>query len=372
MNSSNTENQLKETFEEFIKTSEELRISYETLKKDSELLSSYLSNILNNLDASILVFDTDNTLKLWNSSATALFNNLKDQDTPINHSDIDAPDGINIDNLLKSETIKTEIELQNPEGSSWYEIKSLDFIDKDNHRAGRILMFEDITELKRLQIKSQQEERLRVMGELAAEVAHEIRNPLGSIELMVSLLEEDLNNSSGPNEILNRIRSAVNNMNHTVTNILIYTRELKPSLEQVNLDTLINDTENLLINIISKKRISVIKDLKAGSATADPELLKQAVVNIVLNAAEAIPPEGEISIRSKTTGSSVAIEISDNGPGIPSDTLEGIFKPFFTTKNTGTGLGLAMTKRVIESHDGSLEVSSTDKGATFTIKLPLQ
>lgn len=371
MMDSNTENQLKETFEEFIKTSEELRLSYETLKQDSELLSSYLSNILNNLDSSILVFDTENILKLWNSSASILFPGLNDMEETVTTDILNRNSNFNIDELLSSANTKLEIKVENSSKDSWYEVKILDFINKDDQKAGRILMFEDITELKYLQIKSQQEERLRVMGELAAEVAHEIRNPLGSIELMVSLLEEDLKNS-GSNEILNRIRSSVNNMNHTVTNILIYTRELKPVLKEVSLPTLLTETESMLVNTLSKKKIKVEKDLELSELSGDQELLKQAVANIMLNAAEAMESEGTITVHSSAGDKDFILKISDNGPGIPQDTLEGIFKPFFTTKNTGTGLGLAMTKRVIEAHEGTIEASSSENGACFTIKLPIK
>ncbi|MCP4151475.1 MAG: PAS domain S-box protein [bacterium] len=364
---------LKKTFEEFIQTSFELQNSYEVLKEESSRLSLYLSNILENMNSAILVFDNNYFLKLWNSLSKKYFPILEGKEPPVNSVDIARSNNISVNDIksiLENTNTPVVMEREINGQKRWLEIDSSDFFDNKNQKVGFLLVIDDITELKKLQIKSQQEDRLRVMGELAAEVAHEIRNPLGSIELMVTLLQDDHKKDARSSELLSRIRNSVNNMNHIVTNILLYTKDLQLELSEFTVEKLITEAESIAMDTILKKKIIVDKELHGPTLTADLELLKQSIANLLINAAQAVSQEGRITISTETEKDSLLLKISDNGTGIPQNLKEQIFKPFFTTKNTGTGLGLAMVKRVIEAHSGKISFESDSEGTTFIIKFP--
>ncbi|MCP4213664.1 MAG: GHKL domain-containing protein [bacterium] len=365
---------LKKTFEDFINTSSQLQGSYETLKEESQRLSLYLSNILENMKSAILVFDNNCDLTLWNGLCREYFPSLAQQRPPVKLAQLSADNryGIELETILSGERQPVESAAEIDGENKWLEIDSSDFIDYKNQKIGYLLVINDKTELKKLQIKSQQEDRLRVMGELAAEVAHEIRNPLGSIELMVTLLQEDLQKDPRPSELLTRIRTSVDNMNHIVTNILLYTKDLQLDTSQFTVADLVNASESIAINTIVKKSIGVTKELPDLLISADFELLKQSLANIFINAAQAAPQQGSLSISAEVQKNSLVLHIRDNGPGIPAEIRDKIFKPFFTTKNTGTGLGLAMVKRVIEAHSGDISFQSDGKGTLFIVQIPLK
>ncbi|MDQ1350529.1 MAG: hypothetical protein QG657_831 [Acidobacteriota bacterium] len=368
--------ELKKTFEDFINTSSQLQQSYEVLKAESQILSLYLSNILENIPSAILVFDNNFNLTLWNSISKHYFPFLEEKKPPLTQQDLITGNKIEpftgIKNILEGKQKPIEMETEINGEKKWLEIDSSNFIDNKKEKTGYLMVIQDKTELKKLQLKSQQEDRLRVMGELAAGMAHEIRNPLGSIELMVTLMQEDLKNDQHSSELLSRIRSSVDNMNHIVTNILLYTKDLHLERTQFPVEKLLTDAESIALNTITKKQVTVEKHISPTLLTADYELLKQSIANILINASQAAPVQGHISIETQNKKDRLLIKITDNGPGIPEEIKEKIFKPFFTTKTTGTGLGLAMVKRVIEAHAGSIFFQSGPKGTLFIIEIPLK
>jgi len=364
---------LKKTFEEFIKTSSELQKSYEVLKEESRILSIYLSNILENLNSSILVLNMKKEVVIFNSRSIEIFPQLKEfSKKNITLNDLKKNSLINIEKVFENLNQKIECENKFNGNERYFEAQSMNFLDSNSKKMGYIVIVNEITELKLLQKRAQQEDRLRVMGELAAEVAHEIRNPLGSIELMISLLEEDLKESKKSSDLLLRIRSSVNNMNHIVSNILVYTREIKPDYSEINTDNLIDETINMCIENILKKDIEIERNIDCKNGYGDFELLKQSLANILLNATHAVDNKGKIKISVYKSDNSTVFEIRDNGKGIDSKIINQIFNPFFTTKTTGTGLGLAMVKRVVEAHNGLIEVDSNQNGTLFKIKIPLK
>lgn len=366
---------LKKTFEEFINTSAQLQHSYEVLKEESHRLSLYLSNILENMSSAVLVFDNTFQLTLWNGMTRIYFPHLEDKAPPVSLQELVGEDNgsrIDIRGILEGRKKLTELETEVNGEKKWLEIDSSDFINNKLEKIGYLLVIHDKTEFKKLQIKSQQEDRLRVMGELAAEVAHEIRNPLGSIELMVTLLQEDAKGEKRSSDLLSRIRTSVDNMNHIVTNILLYTKELQPERSEFPLEELLAAAESIALNTIVKNEVTVEKNLGDIVLTADFELLKQSIANVLINAAQAVPRGGKIHIDAGHEKNILRLKIKDNGPGIPEAIREKIFKPFFTTKNTGTGLGLAMVKRVVEAHGGTIFFESDAKGTLFIFEIPLK
>ena len=221
---------------------------------------------------------------------------------------------------------------------------------------------------------------MRAVGNLTAGVAHELNNPLNNIILTSEVLKDDFENLS-QEEILDMINDLVTQgerAQKVVKNLLDFARESETQTDYFGIDKLINDTLELAKNQIKLSKIKL--EVKIGENLppiyGDPELLKQVFLNLFLNAIDAMSGGGLLTVdvaKEKDTGF-MAIKIADTGEGIPGHILGSVFNPFFTTKPTGegTGLGLAVSRGIIENHGGDIEVESVLKeGATFTVHLPI-
>ncbi len=232
--------------------------------------------------------------------------------------------------------------------------------------------------MKRLEKQSERNDRLTAMGEMAARIAHEIRNPLGSIELFASILQREIEDEN-QKRLVSHICSGVKNLNHVISNLLAFTRQPKPVLEKIDLHKFLDELLLFGEFLTDKNDIRLKKEYYTSSLSVygDEELLKQVFLNIIRNAVQAMQDGGVLKVKTgtgkKKRGSLgyIEVKISDTGIGISKDNLKNIFNPFFTTKDKGTGLGLAIVHNMIESHNGMIEVESREgKGTAFTILLP--
>ena len=205
-------------------------------------------------------------------------------------------------------------------------------------------------------------ERLAAMGEMAMELAHEIRNPLGSIELYASMLE---------GEYAEQIVRSVRLLNHSVTNVLQFGRPVVPVLERISVNRLLEGIRAFLQPVAQQKQIRIATDCDADCfAVADHELLHRMLLNLVLNAIRETPTDGTVRLSGQVAGSDVLIVVEDTGPGIQEERLARIFDPMFSTSREGCGLGLPIVKRIVESHNGEVTASSSRNGTRFLISLP--
>lgn len=363
---------LRQTFQEFIATSTELETAYNRLKEESQTLSAYLGSILENMEDAIVVINSKREIVLWNSPALRFLPDLDSRPGPIALTDLGLDSVLDIRTFLSGSLEQTEQTISLGGQIMEITLSRRPFFSPQKDPLGHLLIIHDQTELKRLERRSRQEDRLRVMGELAAEMAHEIRNPLGSIELMVSLIEQDLPNSVSSQNLIGRLRSAVQIMNHTVSNVLLFTREIQLKRHPVQLEHILMQSETAILAHISRQGLNLIRNLPDISLNIDGELMQQALANLLLNAAQVSPQGGTIHIEGLVRSRTLELTISDEGPGIAEEIRHKLFTPFFTTKNSGTGLGLAMVKRVVEAHQGSIENLPIPKGASFLITLPLE
>ncbi|MBI5683235.1 MAG: PAS domain S-box protein [Deltaproteobacteria bacterium] len=246
----------------------------------------------------------------------------------------------------------------------------------EGYEAGSLIVLKDISEIKRLRESVERDKRLKAMGEMAASIAHQIRNPLGSIELFASILDEDLNDNNASQRFAKEIIHAVKALNNTLSNMLLFANNSRPFKVEVGVDEIIKDTIDTCKFLFIDRNL----DIDAGCSgpdiklSLDKELLKQALLNLIMNGAEAIDnrESGKISIISRQDKDSIHIIVSDNGCGIPENDLEEIFNPFFTLKPKGTGLGLTVVNNIIKAHGGIITLeSSIGKGTTFDIALPI-
>jgi signal transduction histidine kinase len=203
-------------------------------------------------------------------------------------------------------------------------------------------------------------ERLAALGEMAAGMAHEIRNPLGGIQLYASLLAKDVADLPQSLQLVNKISGGVRRLEGLVSQVLHFTREIHVTREEADMAEVIDTALELAQPKIAERCIQIIlRGERPLAAHVDAFLLGQAVLNLVLNAVEQ---DGD--------GRQVKLTIRDRGPGIPPAILDRIFNPFFTTKDTGTGLGLAIVHRIVDAHDGTITVTNPPGGgACFEIRI---
>jgi signal transduction histidine kinase len=218
--------------------------------------------------------------------------------------------------------------------------------------------------------------RLAALGEMAAGMAHEIRNPLGGIQLYSSMLAKDLSDRPESLQIIRKISGGVRRLEALVSHVLQFTREMTARTAEVDLAEALDQTIELACQQLQARNVTcTATGPRPMSVKVDPLLIEQAVLNLILNATEAIEGGGAITIEydrpaETSDGKQFNLIVRDTGPGIPPSILDRIFNPFFTTKETGTGLGLAIVHRVVEAHDGNIVVTNVDGGgAKFEIRI---
>jgi signal transduction histidine kinase len=232
---------------------------------------------------------------------------------------------------------------------------------------------------KELSEKNKQLERtnrLAALGEMAAGMAHEIRNPLGGIQLYASLLAKDVADRSGSLELVGKISGGVRRLEALVSQVLQFTREISVIPQPADLSQIVAQAVEYAQRTFEE---NCVRCLVQGPASllvrVDPVLMGQAVLNLLLNAAEAMEQGGAVNVRIEPASGAHDVKqfrlvVGDSGPGMAPAILDRIFNPFFTTKDTGTGLGLSIVHRIVEAHDGTITASNQDGGgARFEIRV---
>jgi signal transduction histidine kinase len=208
--------------------------------------------------------------------------------------------------------------------------------------------------------------RLEMLGRMAATLAHEIRNPLGGIQLYASMLRRDLEGDAAKARTLDRILAAVSSLDALVEDMLLYGRDVEPAKARQPLGAVADAALDLARAAIEEKGVKAVRDGAGGEADVDGPMLQRALLNLVLNAVQAMERGGTLTLRAEGR----TLSVLDTGPGIPSEVLEKLFTPFTTTKAQGTGLGLAIVQKIVEAHGGSVEARNRPEGgAAFTVRL---
>ncbi len=242
---------------------------------------------------------------------------------------------------------------------------------------GVLAVFADLSQIKKLEMEVRRRERLASLGTLAAGMAHEIKNPLVAIKTFTQLMPEKFDDEEFKSKFTVLVGQEVDRIDRLVEQLLDFARPNVPELQPVNLGEVIDETLMLLDSEMSGKNIEVTKDyLNAQPRVAgDPERLKQVFLNFFLNSLESMGASGRLSVTLRhlpDEKSTVEVKITDTGKGIPQDILPRIFDPFFTTKEQGSGLGLAVSHKILEDHGAEVEVTSAvDQGTTFVIRFPV-
>lgn len=252
----------------------------------------------------------------------------------------------------------------------------LPLTDHRNETIGRTLMLVDRTEIKKLESELAMRDRLAALGELAAGIAHEIRNPLNGIQLMLGLVQEDLMDRGVVDDRFVRIYDEVSRLNTILNDFLMFARPKPLEKSACNLFELVEDAVMLVAPYIEEKKIEVVRDYdpELPETLLDPAAMRRVFVNLIKNACEAMDSGRKLYLTIKgpiNTQDGFQISVRDTGPGIPPEVRDRLFNPFVTTKSNGTGLGLSIVHKTVINHQGSISCHNhVDGGALFQIVLP--
>ncbi len=273
----------------------------------------------------------------------------------------------------------TAFEVYEPHLGRLLEVRVIPRFDADGQINGVLHVSRDISERKRMEENLKRAEQMKLVGEWATALAHEIKNPLAGIKVSVEVLAEELE-TEDDRAVVKKAVQEIKRIEMLLKSLLNFAKPPKPQLSATSLNELLDKTLGFSLKHsghgsarTGKIGLSKDFDTQLPSVRVDPMQFQQIFLNLILNATEAMPRGGQLRVttRHNPTERSIVVEIADTGKGIEESDMDRIFQPFFTTKKKGTGLGLAITKRLVEQHDGNISVSSEPgQGSAFSIVLP--
>jgi PAS domain S-box-containing protein len=356
----------------------------ESLEKQEEM-QTYLNSILESMENGVIGIDITGMITLFNSASVRITGYAMEDVLGRPFAEIFPNNSADESALLK--LLYNGKELKRDEKVFWHKdghpvpisYQTALLRDKTGTRIGAVEIFSDISKLKALEKEMQQAKTMAALGEMSATVAHEIRNPLGAMGVWAGLLERDLGTDDPRRKTLGKIIEGLSKLNKIVSNLLVYTRPVKAEFRKIPIEMILSEIVDFVEIEIDRigQCIKVVKKMRECSTfiLADPEKLSQVVMNLCLNAIQAMPEGGELTITVDNDAQNrdyILFSISDTGIGIEKSALSKIFDPFFTTKENGTGLGLAIVKKFVESHSGYIDVKSEiGSGTTFKVFLPV-
>ena len=372
---------LNEAFQNFAIASKSLETYYELLRErvrnltaelekknkqlnealaDAERNKEYLNAILYNLEEAIIVIDPDDKVTMLNKAAEKLLN--------LHPAEVIGKEFTDLNFSITRNCSETFLTVK---GNKYNIIFSRSrVIDSEGGLKGSVILIKDITRLRELEIQQERNQRLISMGEMAAKIVHEIRNPLCSIELFSSMLEKEIENPVHK-ELARGISTGISNLNNILKNMLFFARPHKPLMKNIMLNKVLDDSVLMFVPFMESRKVRVKKSLFACEISGDAELLKQVFMNIIINAIQSMADGGDLDMIMRRKEKNVVVDLNDNGGGIKHEYIEKIFDPFFSTKDTGSGLGLAIASMIMQAHGGYIKIRSKEgEGSTFSLYFP--
>jgi PAS domain S-box-containing protein len=240
---------------------------------------------------------------------------------------------------------------------------------------GVTIAFKDLNQVRSLRARLQQADQLAALGTLTAGVAHEIRNPLASLRGLTELLGRDVAPADKRRTYIDTMLEAIDRLNHLIEDLLLFSSPKADDVSQIDLAPVVSETVSLTRHGLGDRRVSVqllVDPAERLVVRGNRERMAQVLTNIILNAVQATPDEGQVTVSAQSRDGQAVVSVHNTGSFIPADVRRQLFVPFFTTKPTGTGLGLAIARQIVTGLDGRIEVESdAASGTTFTIELPM-
>jgi signal transduction histidine kinase len=368
------------------------RAGFETAQSDPRLDDRFFRHLVSHLRTGVLAIRRDGRIAVMNDVAYRVLGlppGPEDLGRIFTDVLVDVPEVTRVlQQAFESSVLpnRAEMRLRKTGRAIGYTLSHIN--DDDGDIVGVTFFFKDLTRVEQEEERGRLRDRLAALGEMAAAIAHEVKNPLASIEVMAGVLKRQLTDREDALEILNDIIKEAKMANAIVVEVLEFVRPISLQVERVLLNEVIKDSITLAEGKMRRGAVTIRTGLDddVPELLADPHQLRQLFSNLLANAFEALGGEGQVDIRGwleldETTPAGpdsdpeppkVIVEVRDTGPGMSRDDLERIFSPFFTTKPQGTGLGLAIVRKVVDAHDGRIEASSApDQGATFRVTLPV-
>jgi len=348
------------------------------LKDQYRKIQTYTGNILNNMSEGVIAADSAGKIHLMNPSAERILGFNPGEAIGKYCGEIIKNSDCLIDIAIKKNgpVDYTEILIQTMDGKKLIIGGSADIVrNEDNSINTVVTVIKDVTAMKSAEEAAKRNEKLMAMGELAAGVAHEIKNPLNSIGIMAQRFQKEFlpeNDSAEFLQMTRTIKGEVERVGKIINQFLAFAKPQKINLKETDCDEMLKSVYNSFTSQAVKENIAFSFLPGGGIINADYELLKQAVINLVKNAFEAAGQGGRVNIEAARNYDEVCITISDNGPGINDEEKQKIFNLYYTTKPSGSGLGLSIVNRIISEHNGGVLVESAEgEGTKFIIKLPV-
>jgi signal transduction histidine kinase len=339
-------------------------------------LKDNVDQIMANLQDGLMLFTRDSRVVLVSASVERFLGRPRRELLGHTVKEIFVPDSLLGIVILESFQARRPIlqrELESPSGKS-VQI-SLDFIQEKGTAIGALMTLRDPESVRRIEDEIELSRRMSASGRLTRGVAHEVKNPINAIVLHLQLLQNKLQEADpDTRRHMNVIDSEIHRLDRVVQILVDFTRPRDLRVEEVDLRRLLYDVWLLSAPDAERHGVNVIRDLpdEMLNVKVDHDLMKQAILNVVLNGVQAMPNGGTLSISARREDEVVVTEISDQGTGIPPEVQEKIFELYFTTKKDGSGIGLAQTYQILQWHYGSVEFQSAPGiGTTFRLRLPL-
>ncbi len=374
-----------------------LAIENATLYEDRDLryqemnrLATQTDNILRSILTSVVVVDTARIVTRWNKAAEEFWGISEDATRGVPYATLVEQFGLPSDESRKLiRLMDRAIETGRPDQAykltlhpkrrreMVVNVFESALIDRQGERQGAVQIMEDVTREFRLEAEMERIRRLADIGQLAAKMAHEVRNPLSSIKGAAQLMRNEYEDLAPLREFLDIIVDEVNALSRITTELLDFARPMQLDLRWLNLNDLVNRTHTFLTGYLNAHavRFEFTPEVKLPNILGDPKQIEQVMRNVVINAAQAMPNGGGLSVTTSHNASkeTVSVTFSDEGVGIAGDRLDEIFQPFVTSKTKGTGLGLPIVRKIVENHGGTIDViSKIGEGAAFCVTLPIR
>jgi len=346
----------------------------------------FLETVFNSIQEGIIVTDSKGRITYLNDAACNLFG-LEPEDSLGKRLD-ERVRGLDWESLSRSEVaVSRDMEIFYPANRfiNFYIVPLLierqsagDKIDIAAEPVGHAIILRDITESRRTEQQTIESERLNALTLLAAGVAHEIGNPLNSLNIHLQLIEREAGKIDGAKraklqESVEVARGEVNRLDSIISQFLRAIRPTRPQLRPENVNAIVEETVRFFAPEIKDRDIVVEQELRSDLPLLelDRDQMKQAFYNVIKNSFEAMKSRGILRIRTNLDDSHVIVRFTDSGGGISAENLSRVFEPYFTTKSSGTGLGLLIVRRIVREHGGEIEIESNEgKGVRVTMHLP--
>lgn len=349
--------------------------SYAATNRALQNVRTFATNVVESMPNGLISLDRDGKIKIMNRKASATLGLKRDDAVGRDLSSVMKQCNLDAMFLPHHDVIENRVDCNLDNGTVVpLSVTTSSLRNRIGENIGRVIILRDLREIEKLQDQLKRSEHLARLGQMAAGIAHEIRNPLSSIKGFVRYFKKQFPAGSKQDEYMKAIVNEVDRLNRVIQDMLDFAKPMKPNLAEDSIVEVIDHSLRLVSSDLDSKHIRVRKiiDPVLPSIKIDHGLMTQALLNLFLNAIEAMYLGGELTIRSLAQDGFIELKIRDNGRGIREKDRERIFDPFFSTRAEGTGLGLSIVHRIIENHGGEIKVDSEEnKGTRFTIRLPL-